>query len=68
MMWNFTAIGLAMDAVGFILVFVFGGFSIGSATMRLESDRSQETKPFKILGSIMVIAGFGLQMLGALGY
>lgn len=67
-MWNLTAIVLAMDAVGFVLVFVFGGFSIGSARFLLESDRSHETKPFKILGAIMVIAGFGLQLLGALGY
>lgn len=64
--WNPTVIGLALDIGGFILVFAFGGFEVGRAGFLLESDTSAKMKPFKIIGAIMVVAGFGFQMIGAL--
>ena len=66
MYWNPTVIGLALDIVGFFLVFVFGGFEVGRALFRLEQDKSKKMKPFKIIGAIMVIAGFCFQMYGAM--
>ncbi len=66
MSWNPTAIGLALDIVGFVLVFAFGGFEFGRAAILQESDKSKKMKPFKIIGAIMVIGGFGFQLYGAL--
>ena len=65
-MWNLVAIGLGLDIVGFTVLFIFGGFSVGQSGLLLESDRSNETKPVRIIGAILVIAGFVFQLVGAL--
>jgi hypothetical protein len=58
-------IGLAFDLLGFLLVFAFGGFTVGHSFILNEADESKKTKPFKIIGPILVILGFLLQMIGA---
>lgn len=63
---NPTVIGLALDILGFFLVFVFGGFEVGSANLKLQIDKSKKMKPFKIIGAIMVITGFCFQMYGTM--
>jgi len=63
---SFTAIGLALDIIGFCLVFFFGGFDLGRAALLLEQDKSHKMKPLKILGAILVIIGFSLQLAGVL--
>ena len=67
MSWNPTIAGLVLDMVGFLLVFAFGGFDMGSARLLLQSDNSAKLKPFKIIGATMIIVGFGLQIVGAMG-
>lgn len=61
---NIIVIGLAFDLVGFLMVFAFGGFEFGSSKILKEDDKSKITKPFKIIGAILVILGFLLQMIG----
>jgi len=48
------------------MVFVFGGFEMGRAVFLRESDRSKGKRLFKVIGAILVIAGFGLQLYGNL--
>ena len=66
MNWNPTIVGLTLDMIGFLLVFVFGGFEVGRSALLLEEDNSHKMKPLKVIGGIMVIAGFRLQIYGAL--
>ena len=56
MTFNPTVVGLGLDIVGFILVFAFGGFELGRATILMESSKSYPR--LKWLGAIMVVAGF----------
>jgi len=65
MNWNPIVFGLALDIVGFLLIFFFGGFEVGRSGLTLENDKSHKTKPLKIIGAVMVIVGFGLQLWGA---
>jgi len=53
--------GLLLDAVGFVLVFMFGGFNIGSPGKLLIEDNPYEMAKWKLLGMIMVVSGFALQ-------
>lgn len=66
MYWNPTVIGLILDIVGFIMVFAFGGFDVGSHRA-LWKDQSKLVKPIQILGAILVITGFAFQIWGAGG-
>ena len=65
MSWNPTVVGLALDVVGFILVFAFGGFEFGRSVLLLEDSKSKNV--FKFLGAFLIIVGFGLQIVGAIG-
>ena len=65
MSWNPTVVGLALDVVGFILVFAFGGFEFGRSALLLEDSKSKNV--FKFLGAFLIIVGFGLQIVGAIG-
>ncbi len=56
--------GLAMDMVGFLLVFSYGGFDIGRISIVAESSKSHKT--LKLLGAGLIILGFGLQIVGAM--
>ncbi len=56
--------GLLLDAVGFVLVFAFGGFSIGRAVILAEHDQSDQMAKWKMIGAIMVVSGFLLQFVG----
>lgn len=67
MSWNPTVVGLALDILGFGLVFLFGGFTFGQSGLLLENDQSEKTKPLRILGAILVITGFVFQIFGATG-
>ena len=66
MSWNPTVFGLALDVVGFILVFQFGGFDFGTNRL-VWKDQSKFVKPLRILGAILVISGFAFQIFGATG-
>lgn len=59
-----SQIGLLMDAVGFLLVFLFGGFSFGITRIVLSSPR-WFVIPAQIMGCTLVLGGFFLQYLGA---
>lgn len=67
MSWNPTVVGLALDILGFVLVFSFGGFTFGQSGLLLENDQSGKTKPLRIFGAILVITGFVFQIYGAAG-
>ena len=60
-------IELALDILGFGLVFLFGGFTFGRSALLLENDQSEKTRPLRILGAILVITGFVFQIFGATG-
>lgn len=45
-------LGLIFDVIGFLLVFLFGGFDLGRSTLLLQGDHSKEVKPLKIMGAI----------------
>jgi hypothetical protein len=64
MSWNPTVFGLAMDVVGFLIVFRYGGFSVGRVSIVAED--SKNMKFLKLLGAALIIAGFGLQIVGAM--
>ncbi len=55
MQCNLMVIGLAFDLLGFLLVFAFGDFTVGRSFILNEADESKKTKPFKIIGAILVI-------------
>jgi len=63
---NWTVIGLCLDVVGFLLVFWFGGFEVGSSPMSFEDDTSDKWKPVRIIGMVCVILGFAFQIVGSL--
>ena len=66
MNFNLTVIGLSLDIIGFMIIFFIGGFELGSAGILQESDKSHKTKLFKIIGAILIILGFVLQLCGSL--
>jgi len=63
---NLVMWGLLLDAVGFALVFIFGGFNFARSVLVREDDRSGEMAKWKWLGAVMVVSGFVLQFLGNL--
>ena len=65
MYWNPTAIGLFLDILGFLLVFAFGGFNVGIVNLVAEQSKSHIF--VKLLGALLVIVGFTLQIFGAIG-
>jgi len=66
MAWNLTATGLIFDIIGFVLIFALGGFQFGTSGLLLENDKSHITKWPRIGGAILVVAGFALQLAGAI--
>jgi len=65
MNWNPTVVGLAMDMVGFLIVFTFGGFDFGRVSIVAESSKTNNF--MKLAGGGLIILGFGLQIVGATG-
>lgn len=63
MQCNLIVIGLVFDILGFLMVFAFGGFNVGRSA--LLSEESKKMTLFKIIGAILVILGFLLQLIGA---
>jgi hypothetical protein len=61
---NITQIGLFLDILGFVVVFFFGGFSFGIDIVVLKKE-SWVVFAAKVLGSVLVICGFILQIIGA---
>ena len=62
--WNPTAVGLAFDIVGFLLVFAYGGFNVG--VMNWVGEESKSHPVIKLLGATLVVVGFSLQIFGAI--
>lgn len=62
--FTLTQWGLLMDAVGFLVVFFFGAFSIGVSEV-IASEAKWWVLPMKIVGFGLVVGGFGLQICGA---
>ncbi len=62
---NIASIGLVLDIIGFILVFVYGGFDIGRSPALLVA-KVPDRKYLKIIGATLIIAGFALQFWGSL--
>ena len=63
-MISLTQIGLIMDAIGFMMVFIWGGFSFGVEHI-IVSPAKWWVLPAKIIGGALVVTGFGLQFFGA---
>lgn len=61
---SLTQIGLLCDVVGFIIIFFFGGFQFGIDTVTLGKS-SWYVMPARIIGSVLIIGGFILQIFGA---
>ncbi len=55
-------LGILLDAVGFLLVFLFGGFSFGLDLVHV--GKSWWVVPCKVIGGALVIAGFGAMYIG----
>lgn len=62
---NITQCGLLLDIVGFVIIFVFGGFQFGVGAY-VSDNYSWYVLPMRIIGSVLVLAGFVLQIYGAL--
>lgn len=62
--FNITQLGLSLDILGFVIIFFFGGFSFGLEIVTLNKE-SWVVLTAKILGSVLVICGFMLQIIGA---
>ena len=57
--------GLLLDGIGFLLVFAFGGFSIGAAEAITTSEPTKRLAyAARIAGMVFVLAGFALQFMG----
>lgn len=65
MQWTLTAIGLVLDIIGFVLVFIFGGFDMSSKGLAYAAEH-WTSKPIKYFGAFLVITGFCLQLYGTL--
>ena len=61
---SWTEIGLLLDALGFTIVFIFGGFSFGMDSLLLAAP-SWFVLPAKIFGGTLVVTGFIFQFIGA---
>jgi predicted transporter len=61
---SLTQIGLLLDGVGFLIVFLFGGFQYGVDSV-VVGKAKLITLPAKIIGGSMVVLGFYFQYLGA---
>jgi hypothetical protein len=62
-MW-YSLGGLVLDIVGFLMVFNYGGFEKGRAALLLEEDTAHKYVTHRIVGAVMVVAGFMLQGIG----
>lgn len=58
-----SQIGLLLDIVGFVIVFFFGGFSFGIDFI-VTGKPSPYVLPCKVIGFILIIVGFILQIFG----
>jgi hypothetical protein len=56
-------LGIVLDAIGFLLVFCFGGLSFGVANL-VVGPASWWVLPCKVVGAVCVIAGFVAMYLG----
>ena len=59
-----TTLGLIFDIIGFLLVFIYGGFNLGESVMAYQD--SKDHPYLKIFGGFLVILGFSLQICGSL--
>ncbi|RSD31722.1 hypothetical protein [Vibrio pectenicida] len=59
-----TQCGLLLDAIGFIIVFLFGGFTIG-IDMVYAGGVKWYVWPLRVIGALMIVVGFWLQYLGS---
>lgn len=60
-----TQIGLLMDIAGFILIFLFGGLSVGDPDQVVVGKAWKGVSWVRAAGFLLVIAGFTLQIFGA---
>lgn len=63
-MVNITNTELIMDLIGFLIIFIFGGFESGRSALLTESDKTRKNKCYKFIGATMVILGFVFQIIG----
>lgn len=61
---NHSQIGLILDVVGFIVIFIFGGFQFG-VSQYVGDEHKFYVLPLRVIGSLLVIVGFVLQIIGA---
>lgn len=61
---SISQVGLALDIVGFIVIFIYGGFQFGVSAY-MEDEYSWYVLPLRFLGSLMVLIGFLFQIIGA---
>ena len=57
-------IGLLLDIVGFVIVFIFGGFQFG-VSFYISEEHSWYVLPARCVGALLVIIGFSLQFIGS---
>jgi hypothetical protein len=66
--WKFknmtiSQLGLISDVMGFIIIFFTGGFTFGLIKY-MEDPEKRWVLPIRVLGFLLVIAGFILQFIG----
>lgn len=57
--------GLWLDIIGFVILYIVGGFSYGSGNYVMD-EPSYMNKVFRFIGFFLVILGFVLQLCGSL--
>jgi len=57
-------VGLLLDIVGFVVIFIFGGFQVGISTY-MSDEYSWYALPARILGLLMIVVGFTFQFIGS---
>lgn len=61
---NLSQSGLLLDIAGFIVIFIFGGFQFG-ISQYVGDEHKWYVLPLRIIGFLLVIVGFVLQIIGA---
>lgn len=60
---SIAQLGLLLDIVGFVVIFIFGGFQFG-VRVYVSDEYGRHVLPARIMGSLTAVAGFALQFIG----
>ena len=61
---SISQIGLVLDIFGFVIIFVYGCFQFGVSAY-VSDEYKWYVLPLRIFGSLLVLTGFFLQIVGS---